>query len=359
MSLLFAAKLEDGSGSKNLVVYHTLSATELASFSQKSQSNWNLQWTSSEEYCARLVTNEVQFWEAANVGKQVWSRLHLENVSTFSLSPGKAPSVAVFIPEKKGAPAIVRLYSIPNFSSPVSNKTFYKADKVDLVWNDLGTSILVLTHTDVDKTGKSYYGETYLYYMAVAGNFDCRVVLDKEGPIHDITWAPQAKEFVVVYGSMPSKATLFDHRANPIHDFGLNPRNFVRFNPQGRLLAIAGFGNLNGTVDFWDRRKLTKITTVSAANSSYCEWSPDGRYLLTATLTPRLRVDNGFKIWHYTGTLVYWESVEELYQIEWKPDASEAFPFRISLSPAPKVVKETTEGEKEVKSVARMFFSYW
>lgn len=30
----------------------------------------------------------------------VWSRLKLEGVAQFSLSPGKAPAVAVFIPEK-------------------------------------------------------------------------------------------------------------------------------------------------------------------------------------------------------------------------------------------------------------------
>lgn len=31
----------------------------------------------------------------------VWAKLQLEGVSYFSLSPGKAPAVAVFIPEKK------------------------------------------------------------------------------------------------------------------------------------------------------------------------------------------------------------------------------------------------------------------
>lgn len=114
------------------------------------------------------------------------------------------------------------MYSIPSFNQAVSNKTFYKADQVQMYWNDLGTNLLVLTQTDVDKTGKSYYGgnmdhhyskredvvrnwtfchiETNLYYLAVAGNFDCRVPLDKDGPVHDVTWGPDSKEFVVVYG---------------------------------------------------------------------------------------------------------------------------------------------------------------
>jgi hypothetical protein len=33
---------------------------------------------------------------------------------------------------------------------------------------------------------------------------------------------------------MPAKATLFDHRANSVHEFGTDFRNAVKFNPQGR-----------------------------------------------------------------------------------------------------------------------------
>jgi translation initiation factor 2A len=47
---------------------------------------------------------------------------------------------------------------------------------------------------------------------------------------------------------MPSKASLFDHRANPIYDFPQAARNFVAFNPHGRVICIAGFGNLAGEI---------------------------------------------------------------------------------------------------------------
>jgi translation initiation factor 2A len=244
------------------------------------------------------------------------------------------------------------MYSIPSFASPVSNKTFFKADNVQMFWNDLGTNLLVLTQTEVDKTGKSYYGETNLYYLAVAGNFDCRVPLDKEGSIHDVTWAPDSKEFAVVYGSMPAKATLFDHRANPIHHFGINPRNFVRFNPQGRTICIAGFGNLNGTIDLWDRKTLKKVNTFAAPNASHCEWSPCGRYLMTATLTPRLRVDNGFKMWHHTGTLIYEEAVEELFQVGWRPEPASKYPAMRTISPAPKPIKVLPSAKPVVTNTA-------
>ncbi|CEG64096.1 hypothetical protein RMATCC62417_01132 [Rhizopus microsporus] len=345
------SKREDGSANNNLTIWDAKTGQEIAAFTQKAQNNWNFQWTDDEKYCARMVTGELHFWESRNVGKAVWARLQIEGIAQFSLSPGKSPAVAVFVPEKKGAPGVVRMYSVPNFKSPLSSKTFFKADSVTLYWNDLGTNLLVLTHTDVDKSNKSYYGETNLYYLAVAGNFDCRVPLDKEGPVHDVTWGPDSKEFIVIYGSMPAKATLFDHRAKPVHDFGINPRNFVRYNPQGRTICIAGFGNLNGTVDLWDRKTLKKLNTFSASNASHCEWSPCGRFLLTATMTPRLRVDNGFKLWHQSGTLVYEEEIEELYQISYRPQPVALFPMR-SMSPPPTPVKILPSKTSAAKTTA-------
>ena len=50
-----------------------------------------------------------------------------------------------------------------------------------------------------------------------------------------------------------AKATLFDSKCNAIFDFGAAARNTVCWAPHGRFLCIAGFGNLAGDMDFWDR----------------------------------------------------------------------------------------------------------
>lgn len=137
---------------------------------------------------------------------------------------------------------------------------------------------------------------------------------------------------------MPAKAALYDQRGKLLHDFGNNFYNYVSFNSHGRLVALGGFGNLRGTLDIFDRRSLTKVATIDAENASFCEWSPDGRFILTATLSPRLRVDNGIKIWHCTGGLMHVESVDELYQASWRPipvDLVPQFGQTIPSSPAP------------------------
>ncbi|KAI1791621.1 translation initiation factor eIF-2A [Ganoderma leucocontextum] len=296
-------KFEDGTQHKNLRIFSASTGEELVAFSQKSLEGWELQYTISESHAVRLVGPDIQVFRPAEWSRGVVDKLKVEGATSITLSPGLNPSVAVFIAEKKGQPASVKIYSLTSLNGlPTCQKTFFKAQRSQIKWNTLGTQVLVLTATDVDQANKSYYGETGgLYLLSAAGNFDCRVTLDKDGPVHDLAWSPNSKEFIVTYGFMPAKTMLFDQRARSLHDFGTAFCNFIAFNPQGRLLAIAGFGNLAGKVDIYDRRTLSKI-------------------------------------WHCTGPLVHVQLTDELYQTSWRPapvDAVPAFPQNVPQSPPP------------------------
>lgn len=227
---------------------------------------------------------------------------------------------------------------------------------MQLKWNDNGTSLIVLAQTEVDKTGKNYYGETTMYLLSANGGFDSRidlgrfeltsglevladVLVDKEGPIHDVSWSPKSTSFAVVYGYMPAKTVIFNAKAQPSHTFPLAPRNTVSFSPHGRFVLVAGFGNLAGQMDIYDLEKdYAKVCTVEATNASVCEWSPDGKHILTATTSPRLRVDNGIRIWHVSGKLMYNEDLNELYHVCWRPQSGSALPLEddpFSAGPTP------------------------
>lgn len=137
-----------------------------------------------------------------------------------------------------------------------------------------------------------------------------------------MSWNPNSKEFGVVYGYMPAKTTIFNVRGKPTFTFPLSPRNTILFSPHGRFVLVAGFGNLAGQMDIYDmERNFHKIATVEASNASVCNWSPDGQFILTATTSPRLRVDNGIRVWHVGGGLVYNEEMTELYDVTWRPQS--------------------------------------
>ncbi|KAF2675908.1 translation initiation factor eIF-2A [Lentithecium fluviatile CBS 122367] len=359
-------KDEDGNATKNLKVWRIVPEeggnseehTVVGEFVQKNQTGWNLQYTADEKFCARTVTNEVQFYQSGDL-KTVWNKLRVEGVTDLAVSPGKNHSVAVFVPERKGMPAAVKVYQVPQFNAPVSQKTFFKGDKVQLKWNDLGTSLIVLAQTEVDKTNKSYYGETNMYILSANGSFDSRIQLDKEGPIHDVSWSPNSKEFGVTYGYMPAKTTIFNARAVAQHNFDLGPRNTILFSPDGRFVLVAGFGNLAGHMDIYDLEKnYAKVCTIQAANCTHCEWSPDGKHILTATTSPRLRVDNGIRIWHVGGTLMYNEEMIELYHVTWRPQPSAINPSENPLAPVPTPHASALEFLSKVKTPSKPAGAY-
>lgn len=233
------------------------------------------------------------------------------------------------MPEKKGKPASVKVFQFPGLASVVAQKSFFKAQDVTMKWSPTGSALIIETRTDVDTTGKSYYGETGLFFLESDGAYDCIVPLTKEGPIHDVQWDPTGRGFVVLAGSMPCNATLYDAKALPIFEFGAAPRNHVSWSPHGRFLCIAGFGNLRGDMDFWERNKLKKMGSANANSATTFAWSPDSRYFFTATTFPRLRVDNGFKVFRYDGTgPIYHEDRAELYDLKFRPALPGYYPNR-------------------------------
>ena len=288
-----------------------------------------MHWTEDEEFFGRLVTGEAQFFPA-NIEQQFpVFRIKADHLADMAVSPGPSKMIAVFIRETAGSPAAVRIYPFNmKDDHPIAQKSFFKADRCKLSWSPTGRHLLALATCEVDQSGKSYYeGESKIYFLAAAdggGSFDCRVPLDREGPIHDWSWRPDGQEFTLIYGYMPkSKAKIFNLSCETIFDFPTgSSMNHVRYNPQGSLICLGGFGNLPGKVEVWSRLGgIAQVGSFQATSATICEWAPSGANILTATLTPRMRVDNGLGLWdwqgHQSSPLLHLP-LPELYQAVWQ-----------------------------------------
>ena len=253
-------------------------------------------------------------FDGAAPSQTVAQRLRVPGVSNFAIAPaGSPPLVATFVPEGKGAPATVRLWRHGDYGEGrfLASKTFFKAGagrrrgprptsaparnllgtvlqaaEAQLKFSPDGQALLVRTHVDVDTGGKSYDGASGLMHMDASGDFppmrldccpsllgpfsdpsrtlpagDASVMrLPKEGPIHDVQWAPKlarapppprspcsealppplqapdSSEFLALFGFSPPRACLFSggkgHKV--LHDFGDDARNTVCWAPHGR-----------------------------------------------------------------------------------------------------------------------------
>lgn len=310
----------------NLFLYDVASGREVFSVIQKRHADWEMHWAADESLFALMVGGEVLFYEVkadSEFPLKPTKRLGGARNGGVSVSPGPSPPyVAFYVPGTKGAPSMCRLFRYPNLEAnqPIASKSFFQADKVEMLWNQKGTGLLLLTSTDVDQTGVSYYGKQALHFMTTKGD-SFAVQLNTEGSLHAVAWSPRSTEFCVVYGFMPAKATLFNLKCDVIFDFGTGNRNSIYYNEFGNLLAFGGFGNLPGYIEVWDLNQKKKIAEHKAPDTTLLEWCPTGDVFLTATTAPRLRMCNGFKIWHHTLALLHethWPEKQELLEVIWQ-----------------------------------------
>ncbi|XP_070159930.1 LOW QUALITY PROTEIN: eukaryotic translation initiation factor 2A [Polyergus mexicanus] len=309
-------------GTQNLYIWKSENGELVHSFMQKKQINWEPQWSSDEKLCGLLNGANVLLYEDNNFDRYV-HKISVAKVTKFSIAPGNAPyHILCCMPGKPGQPSFGRLFQYPKFEigEALASKSFFQADRVDIYWHQRGTNALLMASTEVDKSGASYYGKQTLHYLSTKGD-TAMVTFSKEGPIHAVEWSPKNTEFCVIYGFMPAKATLFNLKCEAIFEFGTLHRNSIYYNPHGNILLLAGFGNLRGGIELWDIANRKLIAKTDAPDTTLLQWSPDGEHFVTATTAPRLRMGNGFKIWHYTGSLVYqrpWNNQEELWEVVWQ-----------------------------------------
>lgn len=344
-------KAADGSSLPNLELWSVESGgTRVLALHQKAliKDAWpSLQFTQDDQLAVHAVTNTLHVYATC---MQTWTpetKIHVPGVAAFAVSPvltedGKI-LLSVFVPEAKGSPGHVTVIKSAvkkpsddqgqqnNQHEVVARKSFYRANSVRFFWASTGCAVLALSASDVDATNQSYYGEQKLYFFSADGSIDQAVPLPKDGPVHDVQWNPKGDYFIAVAGFMPAKVTLFTDKCVPKYDLGAGPYSLARWNPFGRFLVVAGFGNLPGDLAFFDKKadgKCKPMGSGRAENGVSLAWSPCGRYVMAATVAPRLRVDNGIQVFKYDGRLVARNKMDILFQAEWQPAGPGVFSDR-------------------------------
>ncbi|XP_063686376.1 eukaryotic translation initiation factor 2A-like [Bolinopsis microptera] len=316
---------------------------------KRGQTHWTPLWSDDEFTCARACNAEVQLFEN-NDFSTVAKRIQREKVGGVFVAPGDDPyHIALYVPSIKGAHAFVQLYLYGTFekTAAVAHRSFMKVDNCDIKFNKSGKCAIIIASNDVDKTGSSYYGQTLLYFISIRGESN-QIVLKKNGPVYSVEWNPQRDEFIVLYGFMPCKGTLFNVKCDPIHEFGENHYNEILFNPQGNMVGLCGFGNLRGKMKFYDTENNKLLSDFVAADATFFEWAPCGDVFITGTLSPRLRQDNEFKLWDVSGKILHHYQVPtdetQLWQLMWINPATLLPP---PVVPRPATSKEIAAGKPQ------------
>ncbi|KAF4695104.1 Eukaryotic translation initiation factor 2A [Perkinsus olseni] len=321
---------------------------------QSNQRMWPcFKWTKDERVCVRMVTNELHFLSGRRpqlTKEATLFKLRLPNIASFELSPD-CKTVACFVGENKGQPGMVKVYSISSADTKLlGQKSFFNCQTCNMVWNNDGTSLLMTVHQESGRgLSQNYYGSTGLYFlrpspMGQAGQNDLSLCTNNE-PAQASAWSPNTNEFIALVGDMPPTLSLNEGvRGVSKVTFGRSRRNTLLWSPNGRYFLSGGFGNLPGEADVWDKEKHVKLTTMNLPCTVLSDWGADGRTLLTASIAPRMRVDNHIKLHNYDGRQTLEIPFDELYYAGWRPMDTSLFEDQ---APSPRVVKAATAAAKK------------
>ena len=143
-----------------------------------------------------------------------------------------------------------------------------------------------------------------------------------------MAFVDETESFIVISGTQPATATLYDKDCKPIFEFGKRYRNTIRICPFSQVAMIGGFGNLTGEIDFWSLENLKQIGTTKSYCAVDIEWAPDGQQLMTSVLYWRVKVDNAIHLFSPTGKKFLSAKglqFEQLHSVSWQPHAKGSF----------------------------------
>eukprot|EP00916_Digyalum_oweni_P014284 GHVL01023463.1.p1 GENE.GHVL01023463.1~~GHVL01023463.1.p1 ORF type:complete len:839 (-),score=171.47 GHVL01023463.1:92-2608(-) len=349
---------------ENVFVWDSHTGMLLFSILMRKVFRWPFfKWSSTEHLCCHIdnddkniLSQSVLVYNGDSISSQPIKKLDIPNVETIELSPlcgGFSAQLAVSLVEisdimegdvklqsvrsqlaKQKFEVIVAIYDLLSTSNdPVTRAVVGDVDSVELLWSCKGTSLLVFYHVEVDSSGKMYGGKSGIHFIRSDGSMN-RPLLKRAGvgSVGDVKWNPTREEFIVIHGEMPASVILYDGlTCQPLQKLKNGYRNTIRWNPYGSMVAIGGFGNLAGELDFWWRNsddeelKLEMTSSSKARFTVDCSWSPDGRLFLCATTFPRRKVDLGVALFKHDGAEVKQWLIPDLRRIEWKPEDSSNF----------------------------------
>ena len=300
----------------------------------------SMKWTSDEACCCRVLEdNALQVLNAATsktfnlkIGNQgsggVVSLVEISGVGSFA---------SVFVIQESASFIAIYDLSLASLdgSAPLSQHTFtHTVDVCSMKWN--GDRLLVVAGSEIDETGGSYYGTSRLYLIKRDGGIWTTHSISHASPVHDVQWEPtHFSRFCLISGPTPFHTQIFEDTVC-VYDFEqtCTRKNTIRYNKFGSFLALGGFGNLAGGLDFVNVGAAWKMFQSSKSECTVeSDWAPNGRIFSTASTHPRMRVDNCITLFTYFGSQICKLEFPELYAAKWQPNAK----FK-NLPPSPRAL---------------------
>jgi translation initiation factor 3 subunit B len=315
---------------KAIVVWDVRSGRKLRAFqhvSEREKHPWpvfKFKWSACGNYLARISLKKdgIDVYSIPAMTRQTHK---IADVRNFEWSPSDT-HLAYWLPESTNTPARVVIADVPDWKE-LAIKNLVNVSSCAFRWHPQGDYLCV----KVDRYTKSKKN-TFT-------NFEIFRIREKAIPVEAIElkdtitaflWEPHGDQLAIIHGDSPKISVSFYkvETAAKAHELGkivcrktLEKKavNALFWSPAGQYIILAGLGNLNGTLEFFDTSDMTTLAMGDHFMCTDVAWDPSGRFVTTSVSAWHKQMENGYFIWSFTGKQILRKPLDLFYQFVWRP----------------------------------------
>lgn len=159
-------------------------------------------------------------------------------------------------------------------------------------------------------------------------------MLEMKETIVAFAWEPKGSRFVVCHGEVSQRlnVSFYDmctgkkgNELSLLYQLQDKACNHLFWSPQGNYIVLAGLGEMNGALEFWDTDEQQSLAEQAHYQCTNVEWDPSGRVVTTAVCQAidnsyyKYQMDNGYMFWSFQGKNLSEARKKAFYQFLWRP----------------------------------------
>ncbi|ETW05122.1 hypothetical protein H310_04142 [Aphanomyces invadans] len=318
-------------------------------------------WSPDDKYVARRGKDAISIYELPSMKLLDKKSLKADGVEDFFWSPAGKSTLAYWAPEASNSPARVSLVEIPS-RREIRQKNLFNVADCHIQWHPSGQflSVKVTRHSKSKKTVFTNF-EIFRTHEALVPV----EMLEMKDAVRAFAWEPKGSRFAIIHGENATRlnVSFYDCNGGPrnnevtlLYTETEKAVNALFWSPYGNNIVLAGMGELNGTLEFWDVDERQSISIQEHFKFSHLEWDPSGRVVTTSVCQPihnynaKYTMDNGYNLWTFQGKLLEEKKKDQFYQFLWRPRPKSLLSdaeYKDVLKNLKKYVKKFTDLDKK------------
>ncbi|TMW67543.1 hypothetical protein Poli38472_011163 [Pythium oligandrum] len=286
-------------------------------------------WSADDRFVARRGKDVISVYELPSMKLLDKKSLKADGVHDFFWSPTD-PILAYWAPEGNNVPARVSLVELPS-RREVRQKNLFNVSDCKLQWHPNGTflNVKVTRHSKSKKTLFTNFEIFRVHESLVPVES-----FEMKDTIVAFSFEPKGSRFAIVHGEGNQRLNVSFYDMNGgakkneltlLYTLTDKPCSHLYWSPHGNNIVLAGLGEINGVLEFWDTDEKQSITIQEHFKCTHVEWDPSGRVVSSAVCQPidnsyyKFQMDNGFTLWTFQGKKLLEEKKDAFYQFLWRP----------------------------------------